>query len=72
MTGKVKITMEILEKESPFFIPDLIEKYGWNYKTLWGYMHSYKRFRRFKVEKRQSTGKGTPGKIYRVVKENEI
>ena len=71
MTGKIKISMEILEKESPFFIPELLEKYGWNYKTVWGYIHSYKRFHLFETEERENTHtKGRPGFTY-TVKTNE-
>ena len=72
MTGSTKISMEILEKESPFFMPEICEKYGWNYKTLHGYMKSYKRYKRFQSEKRDSSGKGTPGKLFRVIKKDEV
>ena len=65
MTGK--ITMDILKKESPFFIPDVAEKYDWNGKTLWAYIHSYKRFHLFEILDRESDGtSGNPGKIYKV------
>lgn len=68
MTGKTKITMQILTQESPFFIPEVAEKYGWNEKTLWGFIHSYKNYPHFEISLRESDGSpGKPGKIYKVL-----
>ena len=30
--------IDILAKESPFFIQDICNKYGYKYNTIWGYI----------------------------------
>ena len=75
-----RVSMELLIKESPFFIKDLCDKYeGFIPKSIYNYIHDYKRFKYFAKETIATGDRGHPpiqytidATLYRSDKNNEI
>jgi len=61
--------MDILERESPFFIQDICDKYGYKYNTVWGYIKYHSE--RFEKKLITTNKPGRPRYRIKVIK-NEV